>query len=210
MSWQDKQIWTVGKYRRMAKLPEDEYRRLLHEVTGCSSTKDPEIRNRDYGMFMARLEAVLQWRVEEGFVPSPWSDTVKQTYWRDRLNGDDHRRLQHLIYDLWAELKTTLPGKDQDTAYLRSIAAVCCRRKVENISDLTVWQRCILIEALKARIFQNRKAASELRAGLPGFDQEGQHHDPIIPRELAEVQDPEAAPDQPETAYHGVLEEAPF
>jgi hypothetical protein len=36
MAWQDKQIWTLGKYRKMAKLPDAEYRVLLHEVTGCS------------------------------------------------------------------------------------------------------------------------------------------------------------------------------
>ena len=73
MAWQQKQIWTVGNYRRMARLSDDEYRKLLHEVTGCSSSKDRRIRNQDYGLFMARLEAVLQYRVDEGFVPPPWS-----------------------------------------------------------------------------------------------------------------------------------------
>lgn len=183
MAWQQKQIWSVGNYRRLAKLPDAEYRALLHEVTGCSSSKDPRISNRDYGMFMARLEAILQYRVDEGFVPAPWSAKLAKTYWRDRLGGDDMRRLMHKIYELWAELKTTLPREHRTDEYLRSIASSVLRgMRVEKMTHLETWQRCHLIEALKLRIFQNRKSASDLCAGLPGSPPVPEHiSDPIVP-----------------------------
>jgi hypothetical protein len=159
-------------------------------------------------MVMARIEAILQYRVDEGFVPAPWSDKLRPTYWRDRLDDDGRRRLMHKIYELWAELQTTLPAEARTRDYLRSIAATVTRGYVEKMTDLNTLQRCRLIEALKLRIFQNRMARADLRAGLPvAKPVPDQIADPIIPIiHEDEINDPNI----PESLVPVAADETPF
>lgn len=170
--WYDKQKWKLHEYRRLAKLPDDEYRKLLFQVTGYSTSKDGRLTQADYDYFMAALEAALEYRVAEGFCPPP-PDKIEMHYWRKRLaeNKEAGKRLLHKVYELWAELKTALPAEKQNIGYLHGIAAQACRmRRVESLTVLKGWALHILIEALKAHIFQERKRTAQERVGLPGMD----------------------------------------
>jgi hypothetical protein len=168
--WSNKQKNDVHKYVRLAKLTEAEYRTLLHQVTGRSSSADPQLTaTDDFGLFMASIEAALDWRHQEGLCPCPWSDRVQRTYWRERLTDNGKRIVTHKVYDLWAELKTMLPQDARDTSYLLGIAGQAVRRNtVADIANLPIWQQLTVIEALKARIFQTRRTHATDRAGLPG------------------------------------------
>jgi hypothetical protein len=170
--WYDKQKWKLHEYRRLAKLPDDEYRKLLFQVTGHSTSKDGRLTQADYDYFMAALEAALEYRVAEGFCPPP-PDKINLHYWRRRLaeNKEAGKRLLHKVYELWAELKTALPAKKRNICYLHGIAAQACRmRRVDSLTVLKGWALHILIEALKAHIFQERQRTAQERAGLPGMD----------------------------------------
>lgn len=169
MAWYDKQKAILGKYRRMSLIPDAEYRALLHEVTGCSSSTDGKLTQADFDWFMARFEADLLYRVREGFCAAPPAK-VDINYWRGRLakNGEANKRMTHLVYNLWGELKTMLKPESRTDDYLRAIAAQANRRPVRSIAELKGWQICVTIEALKARIFQTRKTLAADRAGLPG------------------------------------------
>jgi len=198
MAWQDKQKWRVGDYRRLAKLPDGEYRTLLHEVTGCSSSKEGALTQVDFEIFMARIEALLEWRVTEALCPPPPAK-IDLHYWRNRLaeNKEANRRLVHKVYDLWGELKTVLPPEKCNLQYLFGFAARACHCRVETISEIKGWRLHLLIEGLKAHIFQSRRALAEQRAGLPGAGPHPDPVDPILP-DLAEdhyFPDPESSPD---------------
>jgi hypothetical protein len=188
--WYDKQKWKVHEYRRLAKMPDDEYRKLLHQVTGYSTSKDGHLTQADYDYFMAALEAALEYRIAEGFCPPP-SAKIEMLYWRKRLaeNKEAGKRLLHKAYDLWAELKSALPAEKQNISYLHGIASQACRtRRIESLVVLKGWQLHILIEALKAHILQERKRATSDRVGLPGAAP-----GPDYCADLAEVGDAEEA-----------------
>ena len=210
MAWQDKQIWTVGNYRRMAKLPDSEYRELLHQITGYSTSKDAALAQVDFDIFMARIEHLLEWRFAEGMCPQPPAK-INLGYWRGRLarNGEANRRLTHKLYDLWAELKPLLPNEHRTPEYLRSMASQALRgMRVKSISDLKAWQVHLVIEVLKARIFQTRRTLADDRAGLPGAHQDPDHYsDPIVPMiHEDEMNDPNI----PDSLVPVAADEVPF
>lgn len=168
--WSPKQKSVVHKYKALAKLTDAEYRTLLHEVTGFSSSAHPKLGPvDDFGIFMASLETLLDWRHQEGLCPCPWSDRVRRTEWRERLKGNHQRLILHKVRDLWEELKTMLPSDARETSYLLGIAAQALHvNAVADIANLTSGQHLRLIEVLKKGIFQRRRTLAVDRAGLPG------------------------------------------
>jgi len=164
MAWTKRQIITVQTYRRMAKLPDCEYRAILAEIAGCRSSKDAGLTNFHFDRVMASIEAKLAWRVEEGFVPAPAG--VKLHYWRTRLptDGAANSRQMHKVWELWDELKPHLPEADRTDKYLAAIAGKACGYHVRDIWNLKAWQAHNLTEALKDRLHYAVAPAANHRA----------------------------------------------
>ena len=203
MAWTARQKQLVHQYARWAQLPVQEYRALLEQVSGCASSAHPALTQYHFDQFMARIETVLDYRVQEQIVPLP-SAWRSRSYWRNRLpeDGQANSRQIHEIYDWWYKLQPYMPQDRRNAGYLRALAARACRVKwVGAITDLTGKQAGQVIEALKDRLrwaLKDRSADLATDASEDASDQTLWHDDEADP---AQIQQP-----SPEF----VFEEIPF
>jgi len=159
------QIGTVQIYRRAAQLADAEYRDLLSQVCGATSSTDRGLTNRDFDACMAHLEAKLEYRVREGFVPEPDSRKIRSlTYWRRRYAriaaGGMNSRQRHRLTERWDALRPYLPEPDRTIAYLAGIAERAGGVRVRSIWEAPTWVAALTIEALKDRLKYALREAS--------------------------------------------------
>jgi hypothetical protein len=175
MSWTKHQIITLQQYRRHARLPDCDYRGILKEVSGAFSSKDAGLTNWHFDQVMARVEARLEYRIHEGFVPAPAG--IRLDYWRRRLpqGGEPNSRQWHRIWHLWDALREHLPPEQQTTDYLAAIAARACGYHVQDVHAIRAWQAGLLVDALRDRLHY-----ALVRADRP--DVEDGLSDAVIPR----------------------------
>jgi hypothetical protein len=155
VSWKNPQKGLVHKYAAAAGLADAEYRHLLYEVTGCRSARHPALTQHDFDHVMARLEALLAYRIAEGFVARPPSSKISDlVYWRRRLPsvGDQNSRQAFRIRQLWDMLRPHLPEPQQTDAYLAGMASRACGIHIESVWHLRRWQAAALIDALRDRL----------------------------------------------------------
>lgn len=157
MAWSRNQIITLQMYKRAAQLADQEYRQILRENTGATSSREPTLTQYDYDKLMPAIEVRLAYRVANKIVPHPImrGKPVKLGYWRARCPGGgaaNTRQLHKILADLWPRLEVFLPQHQRNMDYLRSIAAQACGYHVRHIHDLKAWQAHCLLEALKDRL----------------------------------------------------------
>jgi hypothetical protein len=154
MAWEHNQKGLVHIYAGAARLAEPDYRNILRSATGATSAASRQLSQHDFDEAIARLEAVLDYRVQEGIVPFPANRKISDLhYWRDRLprSGMVNSRLAFKIRAWWERLLPYLPESDRNDRYLIGIASHACASRVSSITDLRSSQAGLLIEALKDR-----------------------------------------------------------
>ena len=157
MSWTRKQIVALQIYRRAAGLADGDYRALIESVCGrgVRSSRDPTLTQYEYDHVMAHIEAKLEYRIREGFVPPPPRRRIRDLrYWRNRLprKGGMNSRQRHRILALWEELRPRLPESARCMQYLAGIAEQASGYRVHDFWELRAFQAALLIEALKDRL----------------------------------------------------------
>ena len=155
MAWQNKQKFLVHLYRSAAALDDQDYRELLHHVSGCRSAAHPALTQFHFDRFMAQLEGILWQRVQEGVVPAPDSRKIKDLwYWRHKLpaTGRINSRQIHEIHDWWYKLSIYLPAEQRTPEYLHAIAKHATGRAIKSLSELSAHGAGLVIEAVKDRL----------------------------------------------------------
>ena len=155
MAWSKRQKYLVHLYPQLAGLADVERRRVLSDATGQASAADPRLTQRDFDRVMAQYEALLDYRVQEGFVPAPPKSKIPNIrHWRNRLAGpgEMNTRLRHKMLGLWKRLIPFLPPEERNFRYLGRIASKACGQRDNEIWELKAWQAGLTIEALKDRL----------------------------------------------------------
>lgn len=153
--WSRQQIIKLQIYRRGAHLADQEYRALLRDAAGITSSTHPAATQFGYDQVMARIEAILDYRVQEAIVPAPDSKVIANLHhWRRRLpqHGEASFRAIHKVRTLWAQLQPALPDHERTDAYLHGIASKACACRVQDIWQLQAWQAGLVIDALRDRL----------------------------------------------------------
>ena len=123
--WTNRQKGIIKTYQRYAGLADPEYRALLHEQTGATSSRDAHLTQYHFDAFMPRLEIRAHLAETNGLAvgrkPAKLSNWY---YWRDRspergkassrelwvgLCQRGHRRFEHLCYDNFPVAHTLFP-----------------------------------------------------------------------------------------------------
>lgn len=171
MPWSKKQKGIVKSYQRYAGIADADYRAMLYEYTGATSSTSRTITQFAFDVFMPILEArahlVHVNGLGRGRLPVRGLDWH---YWRNRTQkiGAVTSRELFKIDGLWEKLKPSLPSeqraartkKESPWWYLHLIAAKACDHDVDNLADLTVREGQLIIEALKDRLkYALRKAS---------------------------------------------------
>jgi hypothetical protein len=161
MSWTNLQKGILKSYQRYAGLADPDYRALLHQQTGATSSRDAHLTQYHFDALMPLLEIRAHLAETNGRAvgrkPPKLTDWY---YWRNRSpeRGKASSRELWKISNaqgsgLWDLLTPYLPESERTEHYLRAIAAHACGlRKVEHLHELTVGQCGMLIEALKDRL----------------------------------------------------------
>lgn len=153
MSWTNQQKRLVHRYARAAAIPDQIYRAILHDVSGCRSAAHPGLTQYAFEHVMARLEGRLDAAVQEGVVQRPaWVRDL--WHWRHRLppTGALNSRHSHLIRDLWDLLIPHLSPEQCTQAYLAGIASKSCGTRIDSVWECTAWQAGLVIDALRDRL----------------------------------------------------------
>lgn len=150
------QVGLVKMYQKYAGIPNQEYRELLRQYTGHTTSTAPQLTQYDFDVIMPVLEirAHLAEANERAVGKKP-SRIRDWYYWRHRCPkaGQITSREQYRILALWDDLKPHLAAEHHDShEYLCGIAAHACGRRVAHIHELRSWQALALIEALKDRL----------------------------------------------------------
>ncbi len=155
MGWSKRQKYLAHLYPALAGMSDVQRRDILRSVTGAASAAAMRLTQRDFDRVMAHYEAVLDYRVQEGFVERPPRKKVSDLrHWRNRLAGpgEMNARQRWRIFDLWKRLLEYLPEHQRGMDYLTAMAAKAAGRRIQSIWDLQAWQAGLLIEALKDRL----------------------------------------------------------
>lgn len=161
--WSNRQKFLVHLYARAAGLAAPEYRAILHAATAAHSAADRSLTQYHFDQAMAQLEAVLDYRIQEGFVPAPDPRRIRSLgHWRRRLSSGAQVNARHLhvLLDLWHQLSPHLTESQRSDAYLLAIAAKACGAPVADLCALRAHQAGIVCSALRDRLhYAIRRAA---------------------------------------------------
>jgi len=156
MAWTNRQKGIVKTYQRYAGMADPEYRALLHEITGATSSRDTHLCQFHFDCVMPLLEIRAHLAETNGCTagrkPANLTDWY---YWRDRspARGKASTRELWKIAQLWDLLTPHLPESARTHQYLCAIAAHAIgHRQVEHLHELTIAQAGMLIEALFDRL----------------------------------------------------------
>jgi len=206
MAWTNAQKGRVKQYQGYCEMTDIDYRALLIKFTGCSSSKHQSLTQWHFDHVMAAIEAVLDYRVAEGFVNAPYGKDLG--YWRNRLpkEGFANSRQVHEINDWWYKLQPYLEPDQRTIDYRNGIISGACRCRFNDaLSGLHSWQAGLAIEAFKDRLRWALKKRPDLAES--GADQTPTTAVDFPAQEYAQEQ-PEPAPVPVETLHQE--EEVPF
>lgn len=154
-------------YARAAALDDAEYRALLVEVTGHSTTTAPAFSNRDVDDVMPHLEATIEHRIASGHPTARWpvirGRVVKPRFWRDRkgAKGEPSTREKFVASELDADLGSALAAMEEcgfNRGYCDAIARKCCHRPAPwTIDDANPREKRIILSSLGRTIEAQRK-----------------------------------------------------
>jgi hypothetical protein len=160
MPWSNLQKGILKSYQRYAGLPDPEYRSLLHQHTGATSSRDAHLTQFHFDAFMPVIESAAHLAETNGLAvgrrPPKLSDWY---YWRNRAPGrgmatsrELHRISSPDRTGLWDLLIPSLPESQRTQAYLLGIASHAVGRQVDALHGLTAVEAGHLIEALRDRL----------------------------------------------------------
>lgn len=149
------QISIVQMYRRYGRLGDQEYRELLHQVTGCRSSRDESLTDHDFDRFMARLETRAHLAEANGVAEGSRPPRIRDWYyWRKRCPTSQRPSSRELyrIERGWEQLQPYLLEEQRTPEYLRGIAAHAVGHQVRLIADLSNRETLQVIDALHDRL----------------------------------------------------------
>jgi len=161
--WKESQLRKFKQYVRLCKMDMGEARQLLYHCVGAMNEESPELKQVDFDDVMAAIETELEARVKAGTSSVP--QYIHLQYWRQRHpnQGAVNTRESHLIFNLWNELKEYFSSEKRTMQYLIGFAAhVCGLNRGKAINDLSAREALKVIDALRKRIKQEQKRASEI------------------------------------------------
>ncbi len=140
-----------------------EYEDVLDRVGGVRTSL--ALSHSGFDKVMARLEAILWQRVDEGLVKAP-DMKLARYYWRDRLPkpGMVNTRLRWKLERFWSLLRDYAPPQNRGDDYLARIIAKASGVELAQIWDgsgerpAIIWQQVpaeaarVTIEAMKDRL----------------------------------------------------------
>ena len=150
--WSNEQKGRVAVYRKAAGLGEFQYRALMTQLTGVASSTAPELTQTDFDHVMPALEALAEEAIGLGETERP-RQIQDLHYWRNRApaKGKATTRQLHGIREAWDKLAVRLPAEKRTLQYLLAMAAKA-GAPAKTLSDLTVWQAGLLLNALYGRL----------------------------------------------------------
>ena len=161
MAWQARQKGLIKMYQRYAGLPDAEYRELLHQQTGATSSTMPHLTQFHFDAFMPLLEIRAHLAETNGVAVGPKPGKIADWYyWRNRSpqRGKVNTRILWKVKKLWCVLRPTLPAENQvepadaDPPYVLEMASHATGKYVKALRNLTHGQAHMLVEALKDRV----------------------------------------------------------
>jgi hypothetical protein len=154
--WTNRQKGIVKTYQRYAGMADPEYRAILHQQTGATSSRDAHLTQFHFDAFMPLMEIRAHLAETNGLAGGRRpAKLANWYYWRDRspARGKASTRELWKVTSLWDTLIPHLPESERTHDYLCGIAAHAIgHRKVEHLHQLTIGQCGMLIEALKDRL----------------------------------------------------------
>ncbi len=150
------QIGLVKMYCKYAALPDLEYRELLRQHTGQTSSTAPELTQWDFDVFMPALEVRAHLAEVNGRTVGKRPARIRDWYyWRKRCpkKGEITTREKWKILKLWDDLKPFLHDDHKDDhEYLVGIASHACGCRIRHVAELRSWQALATISALQDRL----------------------------------------------------------
>lgn len=145
-------------YKQAAGLADPEYRRVLRECSGCSSSADRRFAAHHFRAAMSRLEALLWVRVDEGLAPPPdAADHIRRRdYWREqvglaappaRITTGQVARIENI----WRQLRAPL-GERWTVPYFAGVVQRATGRANVGTTALTTLEARTVIDALAAML----------------------------------------------------------
>lgn len=163
MAWSNSQKATWHQYRRYAGISTVAGHELLRRATGCASSTDPEITQRDFDVAMSLIETCADLARANGRgVGKPPARLRDWRYWRKRCprKGGVHTRQLWQIERLWDMLAPHLSVERRTHDYLVGIASQAAGRTISRLHELRGHEASWVVEALKGRLSQAYRDAN--------------------------------------------------
>lgn len=166
--WSKAQKAVVKQYQRYAGLPDPDYRALLHEYTGATSSRDRHLSQFHFDAFMPALEVRAHLAECNGLaVGRRPAKLANWYYWRRRAPGRGKATSREIWRitngertGLWDLLQPSLEGHQRTHEYLCGIAEKAVGHEVAHLHELTVGEAGHVIEALRDRLrYVTRRSA---------------------------------------------------
>lgn len=155
MPWSNLQKGIVKSYQRYAGLSDPDYRAILHQQTGATSSRDTHLTQFHFDVVMPLLEIRAHLAETNGLArgrrPTKLTDWY---YWRHRAPAKGKASTRELwkISGAWKALCPLLPETERGPDYLLGIARHATGRDVRDLHDLGLSEALSVIEALKDRL----------------------------------------------------------
>lgn len=144
-------------YKAAAQLPEQDYRAIIKEASGLTSSAARSFSHHDFRRSMAAIEDALWCRVDDGHIPPPSSSRISQRgYWQaqlDRFKPPAAAAItinqRYRITTRWKIIQTWAPPDDPEQ-YLAGIVHQATGIRTTDLSKLSKQQANKLIDALQS------------------------------------------------------------
>jgi len=158
------QIGLVKMYQKYAGMSDQEYRDLLRQHTGQTSSTAGGLTQYDFDVFMAAIEVRAHLAETNQRAVGRRPGRIRNWYyWRNRCpkTGEITSREKHRIMVLWEQLCPFLHDATKDNHdYLAAMASHACGKKITHIHSMRSWQALALISALQDRLHYAMRSAS--------------------------------------------------
>lgn len=120
------QIVMVKRAQREAGIGDEEYRATLESLTGCTSSKDARLSNRQFDVILAYFEAIAWRGRDRGELPAPGRTGVflRRGYWAGKNTAAQNSRDRYVRHEFQGDIKALeerLQGLGCSPSYLGAI-----------------------------------------------------------------------------------------
>jgi hypothetical protein len=157
----------IKRAQREAGLDDEAYRDALLAVSGCRSTTDPRLSDRDVDLVLAYFEAIYWRKADAGELPVPCSPNAafrQRGYWASRNPRGNTTRDRFNNHSLAEEL-SRLEGCLQDLGFGPDYCAGIRSRSTHGQNDQQALR--FYLAALKRTLHAKQRSAVAVPADIP-------------------------------------------